>query len=219
MPNISGTVSDIEAGNSNLVLRATRMAVLIAPEGTAAISTIVDGTSGGNLSIPDTYQSVGFLEKSDGLAIAPKIDTSPSEAYGETQPIAYYVTGSTTTATFTMKESKKAVLDAYYAMDLSAVAADATTGEVTFDLPDTPAVRYPRLLVIGQHRQGADAVYIGHLFPRVMITDIAEQDYKDDGDVVYKVTYTALVDAALGTAHRPFYSGPGMSALASEMGF
>jgi hypothetical protein len=217
---VTGTdVSTFEDADGTLVLRPTKMAILVAPEGTTAIDTIVDVTDGTKLSIPDTFVSVGYMEKADGLGLAPTIETSPSEAYGQTQPIGYYITGSSFTATFTMKETKKASLDTYLAMDLSATTADATTNEVLIDTPDVPSVRFPHLLCIGQHRDGANAIWVAHYMPKVMITDMAEQSWKDDADMTYKVTYTALVDSTLGTARRIFLGGPGMATASTAMGF
>lgn len=220
MALVTGTdVSTFENGDASIVLRPTKMAILIAPPGTAALTTIVDATDGTHLSLPAEFVSVGYLEKSDGLGLAPKIDTSPSEAYGQTQPINYYITGSTFTASFTMKETSKAVLDAYLAMDLSGVTAASATKEVKITTPDVPSVRYPALLAIGQHKQGTDAIWVAHYMPRVMITDMKEQGWKDDADMTYGVTYTALVDDVLGTARDIFLAGPGMVAGATAMGF
>jgi hypothetical protein len=217
---VTGTdISTFEGGDASIVLRPTKMAILIAPPGTAALTTIVDATDGTKLSLPGEFVSVGYLEKSDGLGLAPKIDTSASEAYGQTQPINYYITGSTFTASFTMKQTSKAVLDAYLAIDLTATSASGTTNEVKITTPDVPAVRYPNLLAIGQHKQGADAIWVAHYMPRVMITDMGEQGWKDDADMTYKVTYTALVDDTLGTARDIFIAGPGMGTAAATMGF
>lgn len=220
MTNVTGSdVSTFEGGNASLVLRATKMVVMLAPQGGTSISSIVDST-GANLSIPSDYQTVGYLDKANGLSFAPKLTTSTSDAYGHAQSIAYYIIGNEFDATFTMLEHRKATLQAYYAQDLSSVAANGTTGEVTFDVPSTPSVMNPRLLIIGQHQSGTGAIWIGHWLPKVMITNIAQQDLKDTGDITFQVTYTALVDSSVGTAHRPFISGPGMtSTVRTSMGF
>lgn len=219
-PLTATDVSTLESPNGDLVFRPTRMAVLIAPQGGSEVSTIVDATTGHTLTIPSDYVPVGYLEKKDGLGLAPKVTTSTSEAYGETQPIAYYITGQEFTATFTMKEHRKSVLQAYYGQDLSAVTADATTGEITWDTPSIPSVTYPRLLVVGQHRDGANAIWVAHWMPRVMITNMAEQKFDDQADITFNVTYTALVDSSVGTARRPFIAGPGLTpTLRTAMGF
>lgn len=220
MANLTGTdVSTLESPNAANVLRPTKMIVMIAPQGGTTITTIVDSTNGQTLTIPSDYVTVGYLEKADGLGLIPKLTTSPSEAYGETQPINYYITATEFTATFTMKETKKKVLETYNGLDLSTVTANGTTNEVTFDIPELPPVIYPRMLVVGQHQQGTSAVWVAHWMPKVMITDMAQQDWKDQNDLTYKVTYTALVDSTVGTSRRPFLSGPGMAALKAGMGF
>lgn len=216
---LTGTVEDLSGSDPKLVLRLRKMAVLMAPENAPAITTIsnVGGTA---LSIPAEYQKVGYLGKDEGAVLTPGIETSDSTAYGQSQPINQYVTSSSFTAGFTMKETNKTVLEAYYGMDLSAIRANATTKEVKFDVPDQPEVRYVRLLIIGQHRDGADAIYVAQFLPRATVNDIGEQTMSDTDDFVYPVTYTALVDATLGTSRRPFFAGPGMATLGSTpMGF
>lgn len=219
MADVTGTLETIAGGNPKLVLRPRKMAVLVAPETAPPITTIVNA-GGTALSIPDVYKSVGYLSKDDGLGLSPSIEKSPSTAYGQTQPINQYITESPFTAAFTMKETKKVVLETYYSMDMSGVQAAATTRELKWDVPDQPEVRYPRILIVGQHRDGADAIYVAHFMPRATIDDIGDQSWNDDGDLEYPVTYTALVDATLGTSRRPFIAGPGLTPeLVTAMGF
>lgn len=218
-PPLEGNVDDLTGGNAGLVLRLRKMAVLIAPETAPPLQTIVsaDGT---RLSIPSVYRRVGYLGKDEGATLTPSQETSDSTAYGQSQPINQYVTTTGFTAGFTMKETNKAVLEAYYGMSLAAIKAKATTREIMWDVPDTPEVRYMRILLVGQHRDGADAIYVGQLMPRASISDIGEQTMSESDDFVYPVTYTALVDSALGTSRRPFIAGPGLATLgATPMGF
>lgn len=218
--NVTGTdVITFESPTGANVLRPTKMAVLIAPPGGSVITSIVDATAGTKLSIPNDYLMVGYLEKKDGLGLSPKVTTSPSEAYGEILPIGFYITATEFTASFTAKETKKSVLQEYYAQDLTATTANVTTSEVTFDVASVPAVRYPRLLLVGQHSSGSNAIWVGHWLPKVMITDMGQLQWSDDSDLTYKITYTALVDATVGTARRQFLSGPGMAAAKTTMGF
>lgn len=216
---LTGFADDMGGGNAALVLRLRKMAVLIADEDAPPITTIVNAT-GTALSIPGQYRKVGYLGKDDGASLAPAIETSDSTAYGQSQPINRYVDSTSFTAGFTMKETSKTVLEAYNAVDLSAVRANKDTYEVSFDIPDQPEVRNPRLLIIGQHRDGADAIFVAQFLPRATIDDIGEQTMSDTEDYVYPVTYTALVDATLGTSRRPFFAGPGMKKLGdTPMGF
>ena len=214
-----GNVDDMTGGNAGLVLRLRKMAVLMAPEATANISTIVNAT-GATLSIPAAFQKVGYLGKDDGATLTPGQDVSDSTAYGQSQPLNQYVTSTSFTAGFTMKETNKTVLESYYGQDLSAIKAKITTREITWDVPDTPEVRYVRLLLIGQHRDGNDAIGVAHYLQRASISDIGEQTLSETDDYVYPVTYTALVESTLGTSRRPFIAGPGLATLgATPMGF
>lgn len=217
---LTGTIEEIGAGNAAQVLRLRKMIVLLGAEDADEITTIVDGTDGDSLSIPGTYKPVGYIGKDDGATLTPGIDTSDSTAYGETQPINQYITSTSFTAGFTMKETNKTVLEAYYGMDLSAVQAKLATKEITWDVPDAPDVRYVRLLLLGQHRDGADAIWVAQWLPKASISDIGAQTMSDSDDFVYPVTYTALVDSTVGTSRRPFIAGPGLDTLgATPLGF
>lgn len=216
---LTGSIDEIAASNSSQVLRLRKMIVLLAPEDGPEITTIVN-TTGDGLSIPSEYQTVGYLGKEEGGSLTPGMETSDSTAYGQTQPINQYATSTSFTAGFTMKETHRPVLEAYYGMDLSQIKAAAATKEITWDVPDVPEVRYVRLLIIGQHRDGADAIWVGQWLPKATISDIGEQTMSDTADFVYPVTYTSLVDSTVGTSRRPFIAGPGLATMGeTPMGF
>lgn len=216
---LTGSIDAIGAGNANLVLRLRKMIVLMAPMSAPFPTTIVN-SAGTGLSIPGEYKTVGYLGKDEGGSLTPSQETSDSTAYGETQPINQYVTTTSFAFGFTMKETKKTVLEAYYAMDLSAIQAKFTTREITWDVPHAPDVRYARLLAVGQHRDGADAIWVAQGLPKASLSDIGDQTMSDTDDFVYPVTYTALVDSTIGTSRRPFIAGPGLAGLgATPMGF
>lgn len=216
---ITGTIDEIAAGDSGLVLRFRKLAVLMANYTDPAITTIVD-TAGTGLSIAGEYQTVGYISKDDKVNLTPSTSTSDSTAYGKTQPINKYTDSRGFTIGFSMKESNKAVFEAYYGLDLSAIQAKFTTKEITWDVPDLPPVIYKRLLLIGQHGEGADAIWGAQFLPKCSLSDIGAQTYSETDDFVYPVTYDALVDDAIGTSQRPFFAGPGLAGLgATPMGF
>lgn len=217
---LTGTIEEIGQGNAAQVFRLRKMIVLMAPETATVVTSIVDSTDGTTLSLPGDYKTVGYLDKSAGSTLTPGLKTSDSTVFGQVQPINQYVTETSFTADFTMSETHRPVLEAYYGMDLSAVKARAATKEITWDVPDQPEVRYVRMLIIGQHRDGADAIWMGYWLPKASIQNIGAQKIDDSNDFVYPVTYEALVDSAVGTSRRPFIAGPGLATLGVEpLGF
>lgn len=212
---LTGTIAEIAGGNGKQVLRLRKMAVLMANEDDPAVTSIVDATNGDTLSIPNVYKTVGYLGKDEGATLTPGREVSDSTAFGQVQPINQYVDSTSFAAGFTMKETNRTTLEGYYGLDLSAIRASATTGEIKFDMPDQPPVQYKRLLLIGQHGEGADAIWVGQFLPKASLSDIGDQTISDTDDFVYPVTYTALVDDVLGTSQRVFIAGPGLANLGS----
>jgi len=217
---LTGTIDEIAAGNAGQVLRFRKLAVLMANYTDPAITTIVDSTDGTTLSIAGEYKTVGYLDSQQGGVLTPSMTTSDSMAYGKVQPINEYTTARGLTVAFTMKESQKTVFEGYYGLDLSAIQAKSTTKEITWDVPDLPPVFYKRILLLGQHGDGADAIWGGQFLPRCALSDIGAQTYSDADDFVYPVTYKTLTDDAIGTGQRPFFAGPGLASLgATPLGF
>ena len=129
---ITGTIEQIGAGNGAQILRLRKMIVLMANEGAPAITSIV-AADGNTLSIAGDYRSVGYLGKDEGASLTPGREISDSTAYGFSQPINQYATSESFAVGFTMKETLRSTLEAYYGSDLSAIRANFATGEIVID--------------------------------------------------------------------------------------
>lgn len=214
----TGTFDEVKGHNGALYRKMLEMAVFIGGEDAPAITTIVNAQ--GQLVIPAGYVPLGIMSKEQGLALTPSIEVSADDGYGYGQPIRRDMTSRDVTAAFTMRESKRAVFESYYGMDLSAVKAKVNTREIVIDQADRPEVRYVRLLCIGLDGQGATAKYHAEWLPRASLTDVGDQTWSEDESLMYPVTYGADLDSRVGTSQRTFWSGPGMSAeLVTAMGF
>jgi len=216
---VTGTFDEVKGHNGSVLYRKMlEMAVFIGAETAPAITTIVNAS--GQLVIPAGYESLGVMSKEQGLALTPSIEVSTDTGYGYGQPIRRDQKSRDIAPAFTMKETKRAVLEAYEGMDLSQIKAAATTREIKYDRPDRTATRYVRLLCIGMDGDGLDAKFHGEWLPRCSLTNVGAQTWSEDNSLEYPVTYGADFDARVGTSQRTFWSGPGMSAeLVAAMGF
>lgn len=207
----TGTFDEIHGHDGSNIRKLLRMAVFIAPVSAPAISTIVDATN--ELVIPDAYESVGVLAKENPLTSTPSITSSEVMGYGYSQPMRRDMVNRTNALAFTMLESRRATFELYYGIDLAAVKATVAGGksEYTFDEPDRPDTLYYRVLTVGVDGDGANTIYIADFYPRASVTDVAALTASETDARTYSVTMGTDADTIVGTSHRPFFAGPGMT--------
>lgn len=208
---LTGTFDEVHGHEGGNIRKLLRMAVFLAPVSAPAIETIVDASN--ELVIPDAYESVGVMAKENPLTATPSITSSEVMGYGYSQPLRRDMVNRTTALAFTMLESRRQSFELYYGIDLSAVKATAAGGknEYTFDEPDRPDTIYYRVLTIGVDGDGANTIYIADFYPRASVTDVAALTASETDPRSYAVTMGTDADTVLGTSHRPFFAGPGLT--------
>ena len=220
MPDVTGTFTDLKGHNDALIRKMLEMAIFIAPYPSAPTLTTVSNTAGTSLTIPDSYKSVGMTSKDDGATWTPAIDINEVGAYGYGTSVRRDATSRTLNLGFTMLESKKAVWELYYGIDLTAVTVPAAKNELFFDQPASPGTTYFRVLAIGKDGQGSNTIYHAEYLPKAILTDVEAINWSDGDPLSYGVTLSADVDSTYGTSQRSFWAGPGFStALITAMGF
>lgn len=218
----TGTFDTVKGHNADLIRKVLRMAVFVAPYETGSVITsLVDGTN--QLVIPDLYESVGVLHKENALAVTPSMTVSEVSGYGYGQTLRRDIVSRTNTVAFTMLESKRRTFELYFSVDLSGVTATSVASgknEIVFDEPDRPDTNYWRLLTVGVDGDGADTIYLADFYPRVTLAEVGALSSSETDPRQYAVTMGTDADTVLGTSHRQFIAGPGLStADISAMGF
>ena len=221
MPDTTGTFDAVKGHNADLLRKMQEMAIYLAPYPTAPSITTITDASGANLSFPDVYKSVGMTSKDDGASWTPNLEIVETGAYGYGQPVRYDPKARPETLAFTMLESKRAVFELYYGIDLSGVTAAAgTKNEIGWATPNRPNNRNWRVIAIGREGQGADSIYHAEFLPKVTLTGVEAQTWGEDDPLTYGVTLAPQIDSALGYAHYTYWGGPGLTtALLTKMGF
>lgn len=220
MPDAIGTFDEVNGHNASNIRKKLRMAVLMARwTPTNFITSLVDASN--ELVIPDGYISVGILHKENALASTPAITVSEVMGYGYAQTLRRDPVNRATTTAFTMLETKKRTLEVYYGVDLTSVqVSSGTKNEIVFDEPDRPESDAWRVLTIGVDGDGADTIYLADFYPRASVNEVAAIASSEADPLSYGVTMGNDLDSALGTAHRQFIAGPGLTtARAAAMGF
>lgn len=193
--------------NTGQVRKALEGVAFLAPITAPAVSTLTDA-QGAIQTLPSGYAPVGLVT-SDGYSFESDTDSEEVTALGYVTPVRQDVTSKTREITFTALEVfKKNVLEVAYGVDLTAVK-QGLNGEITFDQPALPVGREYRLVIIAKDGAGANEVYRAKFFPRVRLKEVGEEVWNSEDPMGYELTFSALVDATLGTAERDFIAGPG----------
>lgn len=212
-PNpVTGAFDAVKDHDGSNIRKVLQMAVFLAPwDSTEAISSLVDATN--QVVIPPGYLSVGILNKESALTATPAMTVSEVSGYGYGQTLRRDITARNLAVAFTMIESRRRVFEAYYGIDLSAVKATPAGGknELIIDEPDRPDTLYWRMLCLGVDGDGARAIYIADLYPKVTLSEAQAIASSETDPRQYAVTMGADIDTAVGTAHRMLWAGPGLT--------
>ncbi|WP_032368590.1 phage tail tube protein [Rhodococcoides fascians] len=201
----------------DLVRKVLAGAVLDAPLTASLPATLTSGASS-ELVATTGFSSLGRISDA-GLSASADTESSGVPGWGALEDVRTDIIRRTSTFGFACLETKKNVLALYTNQDLSAVTADATTGEVAFTEATKPDTRYRRMILLGIDGEGANAIYIARFLPRATISEVSEQSWSTEDALAYQMTVTAKIDSTLGYAVKHLYGGPGWKALNVKMGF
>lgn len=168
---------------------------------------------------PALWTRLGLVTKSDGVTFSRDMDQEDEESWGYNEPTRTDITTDTTSAQFTLQEVKRATLEMFDFVDLSAVTPDAVTGEVTYNKPVFTAPQYRRLIYVGVDGVGTDRRYRIKIMPKGQVTGVDDEQWGQEQATRFPFTITAKVDPALGYAVRNVLGGPGQKARNAAAGF
>lgn len=214
------TLADIQGIKKSLIRKPLAGGVLFAPV-TAPIPTSWTSLNSGVITFnkPNDHDPLGAISKENPPTFTPETETSDVETWGLLEASRTDIISRNTTVNFVAQETNRKVLELYHNMDLSAVEADADTGEVEFADPTAPDVIYHRAAFITVDGQGDRAIYIIKYCPNFIITEVGEQSWSSENAIEYNITGRAKVDEVAGYAVKTIICGPGWDALQAVHGF
>lgn len=168
---------------------------------------------------PAIWTRLGLMTKSDGVTFGRDMNQEDEESWGYTESTRTDITQDVTSAKFTLQEVKRATLEMYDFVDLSAVVPDPTTGEVSYNKPVFVAPQYRRLLYVAVDGVGTDRRYRIKVMPKGQVTGVDDEQWGQEAATRFPFTITAKVDPALGYAVRNVLAGPGQKARNAASGF
>ncbi|QOH59888.1 phage tail tube protein [Rhodococcus rhodochrous] len=212
------SIATIQDFKANLVRKATRGAVLVAPMSASIPVSFTTGAAADLVAFTG-FESVGLISKDAPPTFTPETQSNAVEAWGVLEEVREDIIKRTLSVGFTPIQSSKKVLEMYHNVDLSAITADPVTKEVQFSEPTDPSTTYYRTIFLAVDGKPGEEIYFGRVLPRASIAEVAAQDWNPESAIAYPMTVKAKVDDVLGYSSRLFFGGPGWAQLVEEAGF
>ena len=209
----------IRDAKNDLVLSNQHFAVLFDSMLNPVVQTL-ESPSTGELVLPATAQSAGIIEKSAGVALAQDITNTDIEGYGEADPVRSIISKRMITFEANFLETNKVVLEKYWGTTFGAANfSQSAQGGTTLEAPTLPQNLFYRAYLVGLDDVNGQDLYAYYILPKVKLTNVANQDNKDDGAVSYTMTFGAFRDASAGFSLLQGWCGPGGRSLVHKTGF
>jgi hypothetical protein len=212
------TYEQVAAWNQDLIRRPNKGFVLVADPDQSLPSAYTSGVSA-SLQTLTGFESLGLIAKDAPPSFKPDVKSNDIESWGALESTRTDILTRDLSVSFTAQETKKKTLELYSGIDLSAVTADATTGEIQYNDPTSPETRYHRMIFGMVDGAGDKAIYILKILPKATITEVGEQSWSQEKAVDYNFTIKAKIDHDLGYSLKNVICGPGVNGLLADMGF
>lgn len=204
---------------NQLIRRAKAGAVLVAEMTVPIPVALTTGTTADLITLdPTLWKPIGWMT-TDGVNYERTTESTDTNSYGSREPTRSDVNRDSIDMTCVAQETKLLTIGLTTGAILSAIKANATTGEVIIDKPDTPTLRYYRTLgVFLDHSDSGKEIYFGRLMPRAQISDFGSQAYnEDENGLNYAMTWRGKKDSTAGFSHRWWFAGPGWKEMLTDM--
>jgi hypothetical protein len=209
----------IRDAKNDLVLSNQHFAVLFDSILNPVPQTL-ESPSTGELVLPATAQSAGIIEKGAGVSLAQDMTNTDIEGYGEADPVRSIISKRMVTFEANFLETNRVVLEKYWGTSFGADNfAQSAQGGTTLEAPTLPKNIFYRAYLIGLDDVNGQDLYSYYILPKVKLTNVANQENKDDGAVSYTMTFGAFRDAAAGFSLLQGWCGPGWRSLVHKTGF
>ncbi|MDE8648078.1 hypothetical protein PXH69_24165 [Rhodococcus qingshengii] len=203
---------------SSLIRKPLAGAVLLAPYETPIPAAFTSGATA-ELTALTGFESVGHISKENSPTFTPETETAEVDSWGLLESARTDMISRTTTISWTGQETHKKNLELYHNVDLSAIKADKTTGELSFADPTSPSIRYHRAIFLSVDGEGTDQILIIKVVPKFTVTEVAEQSWNQENALEYAITGRAKTDEDLGYAIKHVFAGPGWKKIVEDAGF
>ncbi|WP_288049376.1 IPT/TIG domain-containing protein [Nocardia sp.] len=160
-----------------------------------------------------------MIAKDGAPTFRPEVQSNDVESWGALEPTRTDILGMNLSVTFTAQETNKDTLSLHAGISLDDIVADATTKEIQYNNPTSPATRYNRFIFGMVDGEGTNQVLILKILPRATVSEIGEQSWSQESILTYNFTLKAKIDEDLGYSMKNVICGPGVAGILADMGF
>lgn len=209
----------IRDAKADLVLAHLHFAVLFDSVANDAAVTLEDAATG-DLELPVTAESAGIIEKAAGVSMTHEMDSTDIEGYGEAEPVRTIISKRSVKFEAKFLETNKTVLEKFWGTVFDDTNLDVSEhGGVTIKAPTLPKNTFYRAYLVATDDVNGEDLYAYYIMPRVKLTNVSNQDSKDNDAVSYTLTFQAFRDNATGFSVLQGWCGPGWRKLVHKTGF
>lgn len=208
---------NIRDAKNELAIASLHLAVLFAPMSTPSIDTLEDPATGDLVTLTG-YSSAGLIEKGAGVNIGTDDTSTDIESYGDGDPVRTIISKRTVSFQANFLETNYQTLEKYWGKSLTSVTP-TTYGGVVIEAPTLPNSIYYRCILLGQDDVNGMDLFPYWIMPRVKLDTVDGQNLKDDGTMMYNMTFKAFRDSSAGFSVAQGFTGPGWTHLVSRAGF
>lgn len=204
---------------NELIRRAKDGSIFVAQMDVAVPAALTELTGAGLIVLdPADWTDLGWIS-TEGVTYDRETESVDTSSFGSSEATRSDVTRDEISMSCTAQETKALTLSITTGADITAIKANATTGEVQVAKPTRPKLRFYRTLgLFLDHDDNGAEIYFGRLMPRAQVADFGSQGYnEDETGISYPMTWRGKEDSSLGYSHKWFWGGPGWKALLTTM--
>src|SRR5699024_9686828 len=204
--------------NDKLVIVPRKLAVLVAPYGTAIPTALTDET--GLVELPPEWDSAGEISRED-VNVGGDGDTETIVGYGSLIPRRVIKTEESMQFAFRAQETKRVNYELFFGDDLSDVVPDAN-GEWRAYKGAGGDLLYKSVILVGLDGTAAKPIYPFWIFPKMSASSSGQIPLAMSSAVELPITLDAYEDSDFGPDGAYVASGiagGGMKDLQEDMGF
>lgn len=208
--------------NRKAIRKGKKIAAFCAPMSVTFPTSITTATAGNPPTLAELtgFRPMGLVTKDDGHTHSRDRDVSDIFSAGFQDPSRSDNTQDIFSVQVVGQETNRLNIETFLGIDLSAVAPDPTTGEVSFPQPTDGVLRQNRWLFLCQDGIGTERHWWGRGFTAGVVKETDDQTAGQDDDGWYwPYTVSSQTDPVLGASVWHYFGGPGWKASLADMGF
>lgn len=211
------TYSAINAKKQELIRKSLAGSFYIGDYSVPAMTALTD-EDGDLLTLPTGMVDGGHFTQ-EGLRFGRAVEQSEIQSHGSNQATRTDVTGDTETIQVDFQETNRTTIALSTGLARTALTLDADSSELKIPKPTVANPRYYRGLALSVDGPEEAEIYIARYYPRLAVTDFADQAYAKGSELRWGCSFRAEKDSVAGSPLIYFFGGPGWKAICTQMGF